>query len=175
MFLICVRSHVIFFFFFLMIRRPPRSTLFPYTTLFRSVARSPPRCAVCAGLGRWLAPTSGRGLRSPWAARRLVVRRARSATCRAGVLVLEGCVRAPPVPRPAGARGAGARRWGVARDVRRDPRYLPACADHAASRRGARGSAARARRQSATGGPSSESLHSLTWEITWRRHRRQRP
>src|SRR5436305_10805716 len=29
----------IFFFFFLMIRRPPRSTLFPYTTLFRSRAR----------------------------------------------------------------------------------------------------------------------------------------
>src|SRR5438552_14845759 len=28
---------LIFFFFFLMIRRPPRSTLFPYTTLFRSV------------------------------------------------------------------------------------------------------------------------------------------
>src|SRR5437588_12954810 len=28
-----------FFFFFLMIRRPPRSTLFPYTTLFRSVQR----------------------------------------------------------------------------------------------------------------------------------------
>src|SRR2546430_15510206 len=28
------------FFFFLMIRRPPRSTLFPYTTLFRSVAPS---------------------------------------------------------------------------------------------------------------------------------------
>src|SRR5256885_3652762 len=28
------------FFFFLMIRRPPRSTLFPYTTLFRSVIRS---------------------------------------------------------------------------------------------------------------------------------------
>src|SRR3712207_7409486 len=26
------------FFFFLMIRRPPRSTLFPYTTLFRSMA-----------------------------------------------------------------------------------------------------------------------------------------
>src|SRR5688572_30933667 len=32
----------IFSFFFLMIRRPPRSTLFPYTTLFRS--RDPPRC-----------------------------------------------------------------------------------------------------------------------------------
>src|SRR5256885_17101255 len=28
--------HLLFFFFFLMIRRPPRSTLFPYTTLFRS-------------------------------------------------------------------------------------------------------------------------------------------
>src|SRR2546430_16177212 len=28
---------ILIFFFFLMIRRPPRSTLFPYTTLFRSV------------------------------------------------------------------------------------------------------------------------------------------
>src|SRR5438067_5413703 len=41
---ICMRSCIpdyffpiyLFFFFFLMIRRPPRSTLFPYTTLFRS-------------------------------------------------------------------------------------------------------------------------------------------
>src|SRR5216684_8202005 len=42
------------FFFFLMIRRPPRSTLFPYTTLFRSGCEtaagapspsSPPRCS----------------------------------------------------------------------------------------------------------------------------------
>src|SRR5436190_24268983 len=32
-----------FFFFFLMIRRPPRSTLFPYTTLFRS-----PSTAACS-------------------------------------------------------------------------------------------------------------------------------
>src|SRR5256885_16251675 len=30
-------SLLFFFFFFLMIRRPPRSTLFPYTTLFRSL------------------------------------------------------------------------------------------------------------------------------------------
>src|SRR5690242_21740362 len=30
-----------FFFFFLMIRRPPRSTLFPYTTLFRSLCINP--------------------------------------------------------------------------------------------------------------------------------------
>src|SRR2546430_12443008 len=29
--------HLVFLFFFLMIRRPPRSTLFPYTTLFRSL------------------------------------------------------------------------------------------------------------------------------------------
>src|SRR6516225_12042654 len=44
-----------FFFFFLMIRRPPRSTLFPYTTLFRS-PRAPNRLAhrietVAYGLG----------------------------------------------------------------------------------------------------------------------------
>src|SRR5256885_7456099 len=32
----CHRSPHLLFFFFLMIRRPPRSTLFPYTTLFRS-------------------------------------------------------------------------------------------------------------------------------------------
>src|SRR3712207_7760917 len=30
-------AHSLFVFFFLMIRRPPRSTLFPYTTLFRSL------------------------------------------------------------------------------------------------------------------------------------------
>src|SRR2546423_14843667 len=33
-----------FFFFFLMIRRPPRSTLFPYTTLFRSRLTGPCAC-----------------------------------------------------------------------------------------------------------------------------------
>src|SRR5688572_31498024 len=42
-----------FFFFFLMIRRPPRSTLFPYTTLFRSPCvipsrARPPLAASCA-------------------------------------------------------------------------------------------------------------------------------
>src|SRR2546430_16741007 len=31
---------MLFVFFFLMIRRPPRSTLFPYTTLFRSAAQN---------------------------------------------------------------------------------------------------------------------------------------
>src|SRR5215207_11225046 len=34
-----------FFFFFLMIRRPPRSTLFPYTTLFRSTFRCDSRAS----------------------------------------------------------------------------------------------------------------------------------
>src|SRR2546429_314377 len=33
----CYATRSNFFFFFLMIRRPPRSTLFPYTTLFRSL------------------------------------------------------------------------------------------------------------------------------------------
>src|SRR2546426_10626500 len=32
----CSSISLLLFFFFLMIRRPPRSTLFPYTTLFRS-------------------------------------------------------------------------------------------------------------------------------------------
>src|SRR5574341_2139923 len=53
-------------FFFLMIRRPPRSTLFPYTTLFRSAAtnRAPgarcarPASAVCPAPARSEAHTS---------------------------------------------------------------------------------------------------------------------
>src|SRR5687768_18213120 len=42
-------SSLSFFFFFLMIRRPPRSTLFPYTTLFRSppVPNVPPSHTIC--------------------------------------------------------------------------------------------------------------------------------
>src|SRR5437773_8101030 len=36
-FIIFVLFFFFYFFFFLMIRRPPRSTLFPYTTLFRSL------------------------------------------------------------------------------------------------------------------------------------------
>src|SRR5438309_11445129 len=43
------------FFFFLMIRRPPRSTLFPYTTLFRSRSSA----------GSWR-DTRSRGSGSPW-------------------------------------------------------------------------------------------------------------
>src|SRR2546426_1429087 len=40
-------THLFLFFFFLMIRRPPRSTLFPYTTLFRS-------CTARTGLCRYM-------------------------------------------------------------------------------------------------------------------------
>src|SRR2546430_8666217 len=40
-----VRFSVSFFFFFLMIRPPPRSTLFPYTTLFRSSANGTNRAS----------------------------------------------------------------------------------------------------------------------------------
>src|SRR5579859_6387774 len=41
-----------FFFFFLMIRRPPRSTLFPYTTLFRSGRGAAPCPATRRSAGR---------------------------------------------------------------------------------------------------------------------------
>src|SRR5437763_9650297 len=41
-----------FVFFFLMIRRPPRSTLFPYTTLFRSPPPARPRSPHCGRPGR---------------------------------------------------------------------------------------------------------------------------
>src|SRR2546427_186775 len=52
---------ILHIFFFLMIRRPPRSTLFPYTTLFRS-----PRTARLPGFprpGRSRSRAAGRGRR----------------------------------------------------------------------------------------------------------------
>src|SRR5687767_15490937 len=59
---------MVFLFFFLMIRRPPRSTLFPYTTLFRSSARSrstpsarrPFPCHRCSARCRSWAASNGR-------------------------------------------------------------------------------------------------------------------
>src|SRR6266576_3081945 len=48
--------------FFLLIRRPPRSTLVPYTTLFRSGPAASPRCPA-----RWSGRAGGRtGRRSRW-------------------------------------------------------------------------------------------------------------
>src|SRR5256886_14928072 len=66
-------KHWFLFFFFLMIRRPPRSTLFPYTTLFRSPAdparpgralsRGPQRERPVLSVRRAGAPQSARGPR----------------------------------------------------------------------------------------------------------------
>src|SRR2546427_4251969 len=58
-----------FFFFFLMIRRPPRSTLFPYTTLFRSrdgcVAGATGECVEALPGGGRIPPGGGGGRRRP--------------------------------------------------------------------------------------------------------------
>src|SRR2546430_8345399 len=45
--------------FFLMIRRPPRSTLFPYTTLFRSPAAATAAPRVSGGVGEQARPCAG--------------------------------------------------------------------------------------------------------------------
>src|SRR5690348_18066871 len=67
------------YFFFLMIRRPPRSTLFPYTTLFRS--RPPPGAEIPQCRGGGGAPRRGPGCR--------------------------GRSRRPSSPRPRGGRARG--------------------------------------------------------------------
>src|SRR5256885_2490716 len=46
-----------------MIRRPPRSTLFPYTTLFRSNAECPEKFTPCPGLVTRFRPPGGFGVR----------------------------------------------------------------------------------------------------------------
>src|SRR2546421_11146891 len=57
----CYCFSCFFFFFFLMIRRPPRSTLFPYTTLFRSSRGSPGRAGWGARCGRRIPRAPGFG------------------------------------------------------------------------------------------------------------------
>src|SRR5256884_6691369 len=63
---VCQSAYI--FFFFLMIRRPPRSTLFPYTTLFRSQCGKDRRrraaAASGAGDGAGATGTAARGARS---------------------------------------------------------------------------------------------------------------
>src|SRR3989442_15615493 len=63
-------SLIYFFFFFLMIRRPPRSTLFPYTTLFRSVDQALARLTVDVRelLAREVTPELYREIRELWKA-----------------------------------------------------------------------------------------------------------
>src|SRR5256885_1505950 len=76
--MILLSVHHIFFFFFLMIRRPPRSTLFPYTTLFRSHygdhrSRSTSYAAQVAryvGVGSWANRARAGGRARPHARRR---------------------------------------------------------------------------------------------------------
>src|SRR3712207_2097269 len=68
--------------FFLMIRRPPRSTLFPYTTLFRSeLTLGEPPGEATHWTGRMMAKAAGISLRSVqriWAAHRLAPHRVRT-------------------------------------------------------------------------------------------------
>src|SRR6266542_6630681 len=97
-FLIILFYFFFFFFFFLMIRRPPRSTLFPHTTLFRSgwsLARwvaSPRRGMRCA-TPAWTSPSThptASALPGTWPAR--------AHRCCA---VRSGHLRRPPdLPRP---------------------------------------------------------------------------
>src|SRR5438552_5223079 len=98
-------------FFFLMIRRPPRSTLFPYTTLFRSTratARPTPVPPRLAGLllqkgepGQQVMHARARPLH-PLAQRPVLLLEIRHAPARLGV-GLRGPPSPPPPPPPPGA------------------------------------------------------------------------
>src|SRR5207249_12248760 len=62
-FIIIYLLYIFFYFFFLMIRPPPRSTLFPYTTLFRSGKFR--NASLDKGLRRWFfARALGNGFRA---------------------------------------------------------------------------------------------------------------
>src|SRR5689334_24040398 len=52
--LLFISTRFALFFFFLMIRRPPRSTLFPYTTLFRSNSER----SICSPVRKVVSPAS---------------------------------------------------------------------------------------------------------------------
>src|SRR5438552_5047703 len=84
-------------FFFLIIRRPPRSTLFPYTTLFRSPAEAAePRCAG--------------GRRGAVRARRDQAVRARALLCAAGATLHAAWTAATRHDRPQPRATRGRRR-----------------------------------------------------------------
>src|SRR2546429_6911167 len=86
--IICHAALLFFLFFFLMIRRPPRSTLFPYTTLFRSVFQAPPgsytsqgsRCQHLGGYRFWRPGAAQWSRRFRTEGRRSVTRRDRKST-----------------------------------------------------------------------------------------------
>src|SRR5256885_8729185 len=71
----------IFFFFFLMIRRPPRSTLFPYTTLFRSVSLQHRRRIGVVAAGLLIARQGARRADQRFGAEDLKLHRIRPAAC----------------------------------------------------------------------------------------------
>src|SRR2546430_9944704 len=69
-----------FLFFFLMIRRPPRSTLFPYTTLFRSKTRRVIDALKAKGVASSEIRTSNFSLQQPWENGRRIVGRSEEHT-----------------------------------------------------------------------------------------------
>src|SRR5947207_4149460 len=90
------------FFFFLMIRRPPRSTLFPYTTLFRSARKStwPTACPVWAASAATFSSSAARSARSEEHTSELQSHS--DLVCR---LLLEKKKQAPKQPVPASTAG----------------------------------------------------------------------
>src|SRR6266480_1724626 len=125
--ILIIFSFFLFFFFFLMIRRPPRSTLFPYTTLFQSHARGPGRDRPAAnGLkGFTLRPLRPRRIRTT---RRTGTDPPRdspaAAAGRADIAPFAGCARSLP-GRAARTNPRFRRRRGRARPERRDRSARP--------------------------------------------------
>src|SRR3712207_7566457 len=116
------------FFFFLMIRRPPRSTLFPYTTLFRSLPARRPRPRAGGGDAR-----GPRGRRTEPAGRR-GVRRGNPDVSEGAEHLWRAVERSSDSPQgalgPPLDAGAEDRRPGVG-DLRRSPRLLRAALAYA--------------------------------------------
>src|SRR2546430_6323125 len=99
-------------FFFLMIRRPPRSTLFPYTTLFRSPSFGPSWMTrngalapllYCAGAGRSEEHTSELQSQSNLVCRLLLEKKKNKRTPAPPTPTPPPAPRPPPTPTPAPA------------------------------------------------------------------------
>src|SRR2546425_4546717 len=157
-----------FFFFFLMIRRPPRSTLFPYTTLFRSPVPSV-RALRPGGAAR-----GRRGVRAP---------RARGVWPRAmGAVAAARRARRHPGLRQSSRvlRGGGSRREDGTRLALPDARALDELArEHAGARRPPGGGARRGARRAGGGaaraaarpplGRAGAEPHGRGLRLPWRR------